>query len=206
MRLAFLSGGKDSYYAMVRAGGADVGLLVLYDFPRPSPHIINLGKSLESLSLLGLPIIAMRAERGKEMEQKASLLSRLGVKEIVAGDVYVESHLRYMEELAGRAGARLLEPLWGRDPGELLLEEMEAGIVGLVIGAERRLEGWLGREIGRENAEEFAEYAAKVGADPLGERGEYHTLVLQGPMHRQRVNYKPLWREEHDDYLILRVT
>ena len=39
------------------------------------------------------------------------LLQRLGADEIVAGDVYVEDHLRYMESVAAEAGARLREPL-----------------------------------------------------------------------------------------------
>ncbi|MCS7107105.1 MAG: ATPase [Acidilobaceae archaeon] len=205
MRAAFLSGGKDSYYALVKAGGADLGLLVIYDFPRPSPHVVNLGKTLESLSLTGLPVLVVRAERERALEQKAALLRKLGAREIVAGDVYIEGHLKYMERLAAEAGARLLEPLWGKDPRELLVEEAEAGIVSLVIGADRRLERWLGVEVSRENVHELAEHASRLGLDPLGERGEYHTLVLHGPLHRQRASYEPLRREEHGDYLILKV-
>ncbi|MEM1813493.1 MAG: hypothetical protein QXT01_05830 [Sulfolobales archaeon] len=38
MRIAFMSGGKDSYYAVYKFGYVDLGIMLIYDFPRPNPH------------------------------------------------------------------------------------------------------------------------------------------------------------------------
>lgn len=63
LRVAFISGGKDSYYAVYRFGAVDLGLMLIYDFPRPSPHILNLGKSIETMLLCRIPIIVAKLDK-----------------------------------------------------------------------------------------------------------------------------------------------
>lgn len=205
MRVALLSGGKDSFYAAYRVGGVDVGLMLVYRFPRPSPHLVNLGKSVETLLSSGYKILVASLTRGREREETVKLLATLGATEIVAGDVYVEDHLKYMESLAGEVGAKLLEPLWGRDPVDLFYEELESGLELLVIGAEKEVAAWLGSVVTRDNADDFVEDLKRRNMDPLGERGEYHTLVLHSPLHRSRVSYRILERIVLEDYEIVKV-
>ena len=205
-RIAFLSGGKDSLYAALQKWPIDYGVVLVYEFPRPSPHLINLGKSVETLLLAGVSVVVERLPRGREREETIRLLRRLGVSEIVAGDVYVEDHLRYMEGIAGEVGAKLYEPLWGMDTEELLHREMEAGIVTLVTGADERLSSWVGRLLSKDNAGELASEAKRLGLDPLGEQGEYHTLVVNSPVHSRRLSYRVCERFGHESgYVLLRV-
>jgi len=132
-------------------------------------------------------------------------LEKLGVDRIVAGDVYIEDHLRYMERLATSVGAELAEPLWGMDPAELLYREIEDGVEPLVIGSRRELSDWVGAVLDSGNVDRFVEAARRCGFDPLGERGEYHTIVLRGPLHRSRLGYSVLGVEVYGGYHILRV-
>jgi len=204
-RVALLSGGKDSLYAAMQLWPVDYGIVLFYEFPRPSPHLLNLGKTVETLTLTGIPIVVVRLRRGREQEKTVELLRRLGADEIVAGDVYVEEHLRYMESVAAEAGARLREPLWGMDPVELVHQEAEAGIEALFTGADEKMRSWLGRVFSRETVDELVGYARRVGVDPLGERGEYHTLVLSSPLHIARLGYKVVETLKAQDYYLLRV-
>ena len=204
-RVALLSGGKDSYYAAYRAWPIDMGLVLVYEFPRPSPHLLNLGKTVETLLMMGIPITVARLSRGREFEETVNILRRLGADTIVAGDVYVEEHLRYMERLAGEAGARLLEPLWGMDTTELLYEEIRAGIKPLIIGGRPELGEWIGTVLGPSNVDRFVDSARRLGIDPLGERGEYHTLVIGGPLHRGELRFSVLAGEDYGGYRILRL-
>ena len=205
-RVAFLSGGKDSLYAALQRWPIDYGVILVYEFPRPSPHLVNLGKSVETLLLTGISVVVERLPRGREKEETIRLLRRLGASEIVAGDVYVEDHLRYMEGVAGEVGAKLYEPLWGMDPEELLYREMEAGIASLVTGADERLSNWVGRLLSKDNAGELASEAKRLGLDPLGEQGEYHTLVVNSPVHARRLSYRVCERFSHESgYVLLRV-
>lgn len=205
VRVALLSGGKDSLYAAMQRWPVDLGLVLVYRFPRPSPHLLNLGKTVETLNLAGIPVVVARLHRGREREETVEILRRLGADEVVAGDVYVEDHLRYMEAVAADAGARLSEPLWGMDPAELAYREAEAGIEALFTGVDARLSRWLGRVFSRDTVEELVEDAKRAGVDPLGEQGEYHTLVIDSPRHEERLPYQVVEKLEIQGYHLLRV-
>ncbi|MEM0028746.1 MAG: ATPase [Ignisphaera sp.] len=206
MHVAFLSGGKDSYYAIYRSGiQVDIGLVLVYDFPRPSPHLVNLGKTVETILLMGIPVAVVKLGKGREFVETVGFLRSLGVDTIIAGDVYIEDHLRYMENIAKEVGAALVEPLWGMDPEDLLYKEIEDGLKPMVIGCVNGLGKWLGVVLDRDNVYAFAENAKSIGVDPLGEKGEYHTIVLSGPLHKASLSYKIVDVENYDGYKILRL-
>ncbi len=188
--MALVSGGKDSFYAAMLERPVDFAVVLVYEFPRPSPHLLNLGKSVETLLAAGWRVVVARLQRGREREQTARLLRELGADVVVAGDVHVEDHLKYMESVASEAGASLREPLWGMDPEELLYREVEAGIEAVVVGAERGLHRWLGARLSRATAPLLARDARRLGYDPLGERGEYHTVVVSSPLHARPLGYR----------------
>jgi len=205
LRVALVSGGKDSLYAMLLAWPVEVALVLSYEFPRPSPHLLNLGKTVETLLLTGVPVTVVKLSRGREKEGTVRALRVLGATEVVAGDVYIEEHLKYTESIAAEVGASLVEPLWGEDPEELLYREVEAGIETLVVGCLASLSPWLGRVLNVSTVQDFAGFCRRAGVDPLGERGEYHTLVLSSPLHSSKLTYRSLGAEVYGDYLILRL-
>ena len=194
MRVALLSGGKDSLYAAMHYWPPDVGLVLHYKFPEPNPHLENLGKTVETITLTGVPVVVARLPKGREFETTASLLKKLGARELVAGDVYIEDHLRYMERLADTVGAKLREPLWGLDPEELVYKMVETGIKALVIGVRGEARRILGMELNPATVDSLVEEARRGGWDPLGEKGEYHTIVLESPVHFERLRYEIVGR------------
>jgi len=174
MKIAFYSGGKESVYAALLEWPIDAFVFLIYDFPKPSPHIANLGFAVGFGSRIA-PVVVHKLPKGREFEEKARLLRKLGVDVIVAGDVDVEDHLRYMEKLAREVGASLKEPLWGMDHEELLRREAEE-LSFYIIGGPGEL---LCRRVDGSNVEEFIALAKKMSVDPLGERGEYHSQVVE---------------------------
>jgi len=102
-----------------------------------------------------------------------------------------------MENVAKEAGAELIEPLWGEDPVELFFEEMDTGITSLIIDVENPLAEWAGVELNRENATRFVEDCLSRNMDPLGENGEYHTLVTNSPLHESRLSYKIIEKKNY---------
>jgi diphthamide synthase (EF-2-diphthine--ammonia ligase) len=200
MKLLFFSGGKDSVYAYHLERPVDLFFISVYQFPRPSPHLLNLHKTVELALALGVPTLTARLPKGGEFEAKTSLLRRLGAKVLVAGDQAVEDHLRYMKRLAAEVGAELSEPLWGRDPAQVLREEVQHMDV-LIIGARHR--ELVCRLVTRENVEEFIALARQLGVDPLGELGEYHTLVVR--YLDVSISYRCGSVEQYGDYYIARL-
>lgn len=189
LRVALLSGGKDSFYAATRFWPPDLGVVLVYRFPEPSPHLVNLQKTIETITATGIPVVVARLPKGREMQSTVELLRRLGADEVIAGDVYIQDHLDYMERVAREAGATLREPLWGRDPVELLYEIVEYGIESVITGVRGIPTRLLGRRINKDSVDDIVEEAGRGGWDPLGERGEYHTLLVNSPHHQEAINY-----------------
>lgn len=192
MRVSLFSGGKESFYSSMLCGPADLYLVLVYEFPEPSPHLVNLGLVVETGLLSGKPVVVKKLRRGSEFRDSVELLTSLGAKTIIAGDVSIDEHLRYMERLAGEAGAELKEPLWGMDPEELLAREVESGLEFVIIGAVDKFAEYLGVKVTLSNHREIIKASRERGIDPVGERGEYHTLVVNSPAHAKQLEYEVL--------------
>ena len=179
------SGGKDSLYAIYLAEkeGVKVEHLIclIPSFPVPSPHTEN----LEAIRFIAesmrrkLTIIDLH----KGMDEFIKVLRGLNVNILVAGDVYVEDHRSWLEEICSEANMNLLEPLFGRDTSKLFKEIFNSGFKATIIGVDTRYLGeeWLGFALDRETATTFLSKVRCV--DPLGENGEYHTLVMGCPLY-----------------------
>ncbi len=178
------SGGKDSLYAVYLAErqGVNVEYLVslVPSLPTPSPH----GENMEALKILAKSIgkdhiIIDFKREGAFVEA----LKSLEVDALVAGDIHVEAHLKGLEDVCAKVGLKLLEPIYGRDTTELFHEIFDLGFKALITGVNLKFLGeeWLGFTISKETGETFL---SKIGsADPLGENGEFHTLVLECPLY-----------------------
>jgi len=182
---AALFSGKDSIFAVLNAerAGLDVKELIsmITTFGQPSPHMENVGALIKAAERMRKKLTVVDLHEGEWKLVKA--LKESGAETLVAGDVFVEEHVKWLEGICSKAGMRLVEPLYGRSTGSLLREMLGEGFVAKIIGVDTRLlsEKWLGFTICEESLEEFI---AGIGnADPLGENGEYHTLVLDCPLY-----------------------
>ncbi|MEB3780741.1 MAG: ATPase [Desulfurococcales archaeon] len=190
LRVALLSGGKDSFYAAMKYWPVDYGVYLLYDAPVISPHIINLGKSIESLTLSGIKVIVLRLSKGREFNDTVDFFKSINVSEIIAGDVFIEDHLEYMSRLADNVGAKLREPLWGMDTTELAYKEVRDGLSYIIVGVERRAVDLLGMHVDRDSIDSLVEYARRNDIDPVGENGEFHSIVTNSPYHEKTLEYR----------------
>ena len=194
---ALFSGGKDSLYAvhLVEKQGVNVDHLIslLPTLPWPSPHAEN----MESLKMLAESmgkhhiIVDCRQE-----EALVEVLKSLNVDALVAGDIDVEEHVTAFEIICKKAGMKLLEPIYGRNTSELFDEIFGSGFKALITGVNLKYLGeeWLGFVISKETS---AEFLSKIGnVDPLGENGEFHTLVLECQLYSKTFNVVTVERKD----------
>lgn len=178
--VGLFSGGKDSLYALhlVEKSGVTVDhlLTLIPNLPWPSPHAEN----MEALKILAesmgkhLTIVDFKRE-GAFVEA----LKSLDVDALVAGDIFVEAHVAGLKDVCSKVGLELLEPLYRRDTSEVFDEIFNLGFKALITGVNLKYlkEKWLGFIISKETS---ARFLSKIGSvDPLGENGEFHTLVLE---------------------------
>jgi diphthine-ammonia ligase len=205
------SGGKESVYAIqtVQMQGVEVKHLI-YEVPSfPSPHALN----IEAVRILAKSMnkhftIVNLHEDGEEL---VTALKNLSIEALVAGDINVPQHITWLNDKCRRAGkVKLLEPLWGKDTSvlfrEMFLGESGSRFKAAIIGVDnRRLkEEWLGFTLSNETAEVFL--SGTQGTDPLGENGEYHTIVVESPLYSKAFRIEPVERITDRNMTFLRVT
>jgi uncharacterized protein (TIGR00290 family) len=134
----------------------------------------------------GLPCLKVRIPPGcvnaryeQAMGQALEQLRKNGVTHVVFGDLFLEDVRRYREERLRGSGIEPVFPLWGRDTRRLAEEMLQAGLQALLVCVDPRMlsVAFAGRRFDRALLAELP-----PGADPCGERGEFHTCVTAGPM------------------------
>jgi len=202
------SGGKESLYVIYLAEkqGVEVKHLicVIPSFSIPSPHADN----IEALKFLAksmnkrLTIVDLH----KGERELVRALKNLNVDALVAGDVRVEEHVSWLKDICGRAGINLLEPLFGKETSDLFHEIFGSGFKATIIGVDTRHLGeeWLGFTLSAETAAMFLSRAQHI--DPLGENGEYYTIVIESPLYPKAVKIKSIEKIIEKDMTYLRIT
>jgi len=200
--VAFFSGGKDGLYAVYLAERKGISvpyLLALRTTIGLSPHWENL-EALKTLAeATGRELITFDMAKGSEA--LAEFIGSLGVDYLIAGDVLLEDHKKWVEILADKAGVKPLEPLWGMGTLKLAREMLEDNFEWAIIAVDKET---LPREAlgctfrSEEDLEEFL--GAYPGVDPVGEFGEFHTVVLASPLFGERFKLEVKSIEESERY------
>jgi len=96
------------------------------------------------------------------------------------GDIDIEDHRKWEEMECRQAGIEAYLPLWQRPRLELLKELFNLGYrVVIVFTQDEKLgSGYLGEHLTPKLIATFE----RLGIDPCGENGEYHTVIVGGPV------------------------
>ncbi|HUL72665.1 MAG TPA: hypothetical protein VLT86_06160 [Vicinamibacterales bacterium] len=104
---------------------------------------------------------------------------RAGVTHVAFGDLFLEDVRRYREDRLAGSGVEPIFPVWGAGTAALAREMLDAGLEAVVTCVDPRQvpAALAGR---RFDAALLSDLPAS--ADPCGERGEFHTCCVAGPM------------------------
>lgn len=191
------SSGKDSAWSLHevrKAGEYDiVGALttVTETFSRVSMHGVREEILFAQHEAAGLPSVIVPipypCPNDVYEARMASALAdakRNGVTHVIFGDLFLEDVRNYrIEKLAG-TGITPVFPLWLRPTDALAREMIAAGIETYLacVDMTQVPKSFAGR---RFDEALLAELPAS--ADPCGEKGEFHTCVVGGPMFSRRI-------------------
>ena len=103
-----------------------------------------------------------------------------GVTHVIFGDILFDEHRAWAETQCAAHSLVAVEPLFGSSTLALFEEWTGCGADAIIVTARAEFldESWLGRPLRREMLEELT----RLGVDPCGERGEYHTAVTNSPL------------------------
>lgn len=189
------SGGKDCCLALYRAkqAGMDIRFLVNMvseDGKRSCSHGVRAAVIKKQAEALGIPIVQKTTTTEIYEKVFVNTLKELklkGVEAGVFGDIDFQPHREWNERVCGVAGIIAHLPLWQEDQTRLMEEFIDAGFKSVVIAVKADL---LGKEaLGRIVDRKFIAYIAGLNKEitPCGESGEFHTLVVDGPIFQKRL-------------------
>lgn len=218
MKAAVLfSGGKDSTMAIYKAinEGWKVEYLLSvhsrnphsYMFHVPNIHLAPLLSQALEIPLLQAETPGEKEEELKDLKNALSKLKERGIDAIFTGAIASQYQRSRIDLLCQEIGLESHAPLWHREPEDYMKEIIELGFEVIItsVAAEGLDESWLGRKIDEELVEELKTLHQKHGLHMAFEGGEAETLVLNGPIFKNKLHilkYKKVW-DRDSGYLVI---
>ena len=190
------SGGKDSLaaFAATRDTLDIVASLTMFDElgARSRSHGLRPALVDAQADRLGLRAVTARCTWGTYNEAFTEALRTLagsGITHVVFGDLVFPEHREWAEQRCAEAGVTAVEPLFGLPTTDLFDAFVASGATALMVTVREPWldRTWLGRRLGAEMKDVFA----ARGIDPCGERGEYHTAVIDSPLFSRPIAVTP---------------
>jgi uncharacterized protein (TIGR00290 family) len=203
------SGGKDSYLSLLKAAeaGLTIGSLLTFiqeDQACSMSHGLPLTLLQKQSRALGIPHIAepvVWKSYEKGFQRVVAELKQQGFSGGVFGDINLPEHRQWVEQACHRADIMPYLPLWGMDEEAVLAQllEKKAELLIVAVRGDLLAEKWLGSYLGQEFIHELIDR----GISLCGERGEYHTLAVYGPLFSERLEVKIKGTRRKDNVLFL---
>ena len=200
------SGGKDStlaLYRMIKQGHTPVALLTTmksedgesWTHSIKYKHLKMIEQSLE----IPLIISSCRMDNYEEAFEEGLLKAKqMGATACVFGDIDIELHRTWNETRCKNTQMEAILPLWQQDRKEVLYDFLDNNFKTIInkvnlnnLGTE-----FLGKVLDKEIAKEIE----IKGSDICGENGEYHTIVVDGPLFKSPIVFEKSKVEENNGY------
>lgn len=216
MRLAALvTGGKDStlsLYRVLKKGYEVINLVTMipqrddsWMFHFPNIHLTDLFAQTVGIPLIKGKTVGLKEEELKDFKK---VLSTLQVDGIVHGAIASRYQKEWIDKICRELDLRPIAPLWQEDPIKLLKEMINLNFETIVVGvyAYGFDQSWLGRKINSITLDDLVRLNRKYGISPVGEGGEYETLVLDAPLFKKKIRLlqtERIW-EGQSGYLVVK--
>ena len=203
------SGGKDSCLACYKAiqSGYEISYLlnaISKEYKRVRFHGLKDTLIQAQSEALGIPLLQKETtSESYEQEFKDIIKSVLseGIKGVVFGDIFL--HMRkWADKVCIDLGIQSIEPLCDRNSEEILLDFIDSGFKAIIVATQANLldEKWLGRKL---DISFLNDIKKLKNIDVCGENGEYHTLVINGPIFKKRIDISKSEKVLRDGYWFL---
>lgn len=185
------SGGKDSCFALhqLQKENIDVACLLttVWKVDKTTvAHSESLAKMKEQANSLQIPIYFMETDFNEYGTDFVNSLKEIKmmyrVDEIAFGDIYLQGHREWGENIAAQAKLKPYYPLWSEKQHALSLlrsfVDLNFKAVVTKVDDTKLPADWVGRPLDATFITDISHY----DVCPMGESGEYHTFVQDGPI------------------------
>lgn len=147
--------------------------LPLYEIPIPYP----------------CPNEAYEAAMSQFLDRVRNLPPKLRASSFAFGDLFLDDIREYREANLDGTGFEAIFPVWGVPTDDFAQAMLDSGLKAIVtaVSPDSKLDrSFVGRWFDQSFLDDLPE-----GTDPLGENGEFHTCVVDGPMFDQPIAARP---------------
>jgi uncharacterized protein (TIGR00290 family) len=205
------SSGKDSAWMLhvMRSEGLGEPAALLTTInesaQRVAMHAVRMELLQAQARAAGLPLITVMIPHRcpndvyeARMSAAIATAKAQGFTHVAFGDLFLEDIRRYREERMCGTGLTPIFPLWLRPTTALAHAMVDGGLEAHLTCVDPRVlpAAFAGRKF---DAQLLAELPAAV--DPCGERGEFHTCAIAGPMFSRRIDVTPGIVVERDGFV-----
>lgn len=191
------SSGKDSAWMLhvlrSEGTGAPAALLTTMNeaADRVAMHavrsaVVHAQADAAGLPLVTVPIPSPCPNEVYEARMAAAVRNAVadGFTHVAFGDLFLEDVRRYREERLAGTGLEPIFPLWQRPTAALARDMLAGGLEAYLTCVDPRVlpASLAGRRYDAALLSELPD-----GTDPCGERGEFHTCAVAGPMFSKRI-------------------
>ena len=208
------SGGKESalsYHRSKKEKKTEISCLlnmINEDGKHSRTHGISSALLRAQAKAMGIPLIQRKTTwNGYEAEFKKAVaeFKNNGIEAGIFGDIDLQEHRDWVERVCKDIGVKAILPLWKEEREKLLEEFIQAGFKTVVVTTKAQIlsKDWLGRYIDQQF---LADLKKIKSVDLCGEKGEYHTLVFDGPIFKNAINFITGKKHLRRDYCFLEIS
>lgn len=194
------SGGKDSSLALYELQASrkyEIAVLlttISEDYERISMHGVRETLLDQQIASLGYPLEKVFLPKKLSNEEYEKIIQdvlfrykKSGISSVAFGDISLEDVRKYREENLSKIGIKGIFPLWGRNAHELAYSFINLGFKAIITCVDSK---FLNKKfISRIYYEQFLSEIPDT-INPMGENGEFHSFVYDGPIFRQRILFE----------------
>lgn len=203
--------GKDSTLAlhkMISKGHTPVGLIVIVneDENRSFFHGVDENLLKRYSKALSIPLILCKT-KGENyhlaMEEGLKKAISMGAEIVCFGDLDIDENRKWSEERCKNVGILAEFPLWQKERKENVYEIIDLGYKCVIKNLNKNLlpKDLLGKIIDLD----VIKVMEKSNIDICGENGEYHTIVVDGPIFKTPLEYKKGKTLEFENHLVIEI-
>ncbi len=210
------SGGKDCCLAAYRAAKSGLKLRYLAntvneDGQQSRSHGLSAGVLKMQAQALGIPLVQRRTGKDNYEAEFKSMLREFkteGITGGVFGDIDFNEHRQWIDRVCQEAAITPYLPLWEQNQTAIMSDFIASGFEAMVVATRADILGeeWLGRKVDLDFVKDLAELGKTSPITPCGEAGEYHTLVIDGPLFKQRLEILETNRVLRDGHWFLNIS
>jgi len=203
------SGGKDSCYALMIALTQRHTLRVIVNMMNENgviyrSHGLPMQVLQQQADALQVPLIAQPTSWNDYQTHFINTLQKLktdfSVDAMVFGDIDLQQHRDWEEMVCAKAELQAMLPIWKRDRVALVQQMLDEGIEAMIVSCNTQMGA---RFLGKTLSANLVSELEKLGVDACGENGEYHTVVINCPLFKKRIELPVYTTILHENYWFL---